>query len=319
MVCIIVLATCITVFLFIVGGYSFLQRLQRQRLEDDRLRRLAQAGDETGPPSIVRRRIFSEIPWLNRILEKITRLKALDRLLEQADSKYPAGVFILLSLFLATFGLLAGLHLANNPAISIVASPAAAVAPFYYLIWKRGRRIQKFQKQLPEALDLIARALKAGHSLYTGLKMVADESGDPLGPEFAKALAEIQYGAGVNQALKNLSMRMSSLDLRFVITAILIQRETGGNLAEVLEKIAYLIRERFKLNDRIRTLSAEGRLSAAVLIGLPFFIALVLMMINPDYLKPLTEDPAGRAMLLAAGLLLVTGILIMRRLIRIKV
>ena len=179
--------------------------------------------------------------------------------------------------------------------------------------------MEKFERQLPEALDVVARALRAGHAFSGALKMVADEMDDPIGAEFDKTLNEINFGVAVPEALKNLARRIDSLDLKFFVICVVIQRETGGNLAEILESIARIIRERFKLHGRIRILATEGKFSAIILASLPFFVALVLSLVNPRYIGVLLKDPLGR-MLAGFGLfLMIVGILSMRKLVAIKV
>ncbi len=177
----------------------------------------------------------------------------------------------------------------------------------------------KFQEQLPDALDLIARALKAGHAFSGGLRMVAEEFGDPVGTEFRKTLDEINFGVGVDQAMKNLARRVDCADLQFFVVSVIIQRETGGNLAEILEKIAALVRERFKLYGKVRTLAAEGKLSAIILIALPFLIAFYFFLIQPEYISLLFRDPIGIAMLAGASIMMVIGVLMMRKMIQIRV
>ena len=179
--------------------------------------------------------------------------------------------------------------------------------------------MEKFQRQLPDALDLVARALKAGHAFTGGLRMVADELGDPIGSEFEKTLNEINFGVGVPEALKNLPNRVDCPDLKFFITSVIIQRETGGNLAEILTKITYLIRERFKLQNRVQVLAAEGKLSAIILIAIPFVIALALSVLNPGYIKTLFIDPIGKVLVAFALIMMIIGVFVMKRMIQIKV
>lgn len=179
--------------------------------------------------------------------------------------------------------------------------------------------MQKFQRQLPDALDLVARSLKAGHAFSGGLKMVAEEFDNPVGVEFDKTMNEINLGVEVTELLKNLSNRVDCLDLNFFIISVIIQRETGGNLAEILENIARLIRERFKLHGRIRVLAAEGKLSAMILIALPFFVAFVISILNPKYIGTLITDPIGHILIAVAIIMMTLGILIMIRMIKIKV
>jgi tight adherence protein B len=243
----------------------------------------------------------------------------MDRLLEQADTQRPLGFFILLSLVLAAAGFLVFSWMTSNRLISIPAAVILGLVPFFHIYSKKRRRMEKFQRQLPEALELIARSLKAGHAFTGGLKVVIDEFDDPISTEFDTTLNEINFGAGVNEALKNLSDRVDCPDLRFFVISVIIQRETGGNLAEILEGIAYLIRERFKLQGHIRTLSAEGKLSAIILGALPFVVAFLLYLINRDYIRTLFVDPVGRIMALFAVIMMVMGILVMRKMIRIQV
>ncbi len=177
----------------------------------------------------------------------------------------------------------------------------------------------KFERQLPDAIDLIVRALKAGHAFSGGMKMVADEFADPVGTEFEKTMDEINFGVSTADALKNLIKRVDCPDVKFFVISVIIQMETGGNLAEILEKISYLIRERFKLQGRIRVLSAEGKLSAIVLIAIPFLISFYLMLVNPDYLKPLFTDPIGRFMVVLAIAMMIIGVLLIKKLISFRV
>jgi tight adherence protein B len=191
--------------------------------------------------------------------------------------------------------------------------------PFLYIYFKKKRRMEKFQRQLPDALDLVARALKAGHAFTGGLRMVAEELGDPIGTEFEKTLNEINFGVGIAEALKNIPNRVDCPDLKFFITSVIIQRETGGNLAEILTKITYLIRERFKLQNRVQVLAAEGKLSAIILIAIPFVIALALSVLNPGYIKTLFIDPIGKILVAFALIMMIIGIFVMKRMIQIKV
>jgi tight adherence protein B len=184
---------------------------------------------------------------------------------------------------------------------------------------KKNRRMKKFEQQLPNALSLIARALKAGHAFSGGLQMVNQEFEDPIGGEFQKVLSEISFGIGLDEALTNLSERVDCNDLKFFTIAIIIQKETGGNLAEILENIAHLIRERFKFYDRVNTLSAEGRLSAYILIAIPFFFALLLSILNPTFLGILGTDPIGRTLVAIALIMMVIGMFVMKKMVNIKV
>ena len=179
--------------------------------------------------------------------------------------------------------------------------------------------MKKFQAQLPEALDLMARSLRAGHAFSTGMKLAAEEFEDPLGSEFSATLDEINFGLGVPDALTNFVNRVECQDLNFFVVAVILQRETGGNLAEIMENIAHLIRERFKLYGKIRTLAAEGNLSMYVLLALPFFILGALMVVNSNYIMTLFTEPAGRVMCGVALFMMLIGSLVMRRMVKIDV
>jgi tight adherence protein B len=194
-----------------------------------------------------------------------------------------------------------------------------AYFPFFYLVLKKNRRMEKFEAQLPEAMELMARALKAGHAFSGALKMVVEEMDEPIAEEFNKTIGEINFGVDVPEALKNLSLRVDCQDLRFFVISVIIQRETGGNLAEILENIAHLIRERFKLHGRIRVLSAEGKFSAVVLIGLPFLVASIIAIINPEYIGTLLTDPIGNILVVVAVIMMFLGVAVMKRMIQIKV
>ena len=179
--------------------------------------------------------------------------------------------------------------------------------------------MRKFQEQLPNALELMARALRAGHAFSSGLKMVADEFADPMGAEFEKVLDEINYGIAVPEAMKNISNRVDCTDLKYFVISVIIQRETVGNLSEILENISHIIRERFKFEGRVRVLASEGKFSALVLIALPFVIGFAVFIFNQEYIKPLATDPIGRIMIAGAIIMMCVGVFVIKNIIKIKV
>ena len=271
-------------------------------------------------PDLMRKRVLSDVPLLNEILLRITGIDRLDRLRYMANSSFPSGFFILLSLFFAGLGFLAFYLLVKiGLMLSVISGGLCATLPILYLYIKKTRRMKKYQAQLPEALDLMARSLRAGHAFSTGMKLAADEFEDPLGPEFTITIDEINFGLGVPQALKNLVNRVECRDLNFFVVAVILQRETGGNLAEVMENIAYLIRERFKFYGKVKALAAEGKLSMIILIALPFFIVGILLVLNPKYIMILFTDPVGRIMCAVSVIMMIIGGFIMRRIIDIEV
>lgn len=191
--------------------------------------------------------------------------------------------------------------------------------PYFVLQSSRTKRLQKFDEQLPEVLDLISRALRAGHAFPSAIQMVGTEAQEPIAGEFRKTFEEINYGIPLTDAMKNLADRVPSIDLRYFIVAVILQRETGGNLAELLGNLGTLIRERFKLIGRIRVLSAEGKMSGYILGGLPFAVAAMIFMTNREFLSVLWTDPAGPKLVGGAAVLMLIGAIWMRQIIRIKV
>jgi tight adherence protein B len=181
------------------------------------------------------------------------------------------------------------------------------------------KRLQRLRKQLPEALDLISRALKAGHAFTGGMRLAADEFDDPIGPEFAEVLDEINFGVSVPVALRNLANRVQVPEIKYFVIGVILQRETGGNLAELMDILAGLLRERFIFDGKVRTLSAEGKLSAVVLVCLPFFIITYLKLTQPDYMDLLFTDPIGRVMMVVAAIMMLVGIFVMTRMVKIEV
>jgi tight adherence protein B len=268
---------------------------------------------------IMRKSMLSEVPWLNRMLLSMRWTDHLSSLIEKSGTESTLGVLILLSILLASGGFVILLWVGSHSLLSLMIALFLGIVPFLYIYMKKQRRMEKFQRQLPDALDLIARALKAGHAFTGGLKMVGDEIGEPVGTEFEKTLHEINFGAGIPEALKNLTQRVDCPDLRFFIISVIIQRETGGNLAEILGKISYLIRERFKLQNRVQVLASEGKLSAIILITIPFVIALALSVLNPGYIRTLFIDPVGKGLVAFALFMMVIGIIVMKRMIQIRV
>lgn len=284
-----------------------------------RLNSLTFSEDENEAIDLRRKVMYSEVPWLNRVLSSLRWVERIQRLLEQSGTTYPLGFFILLSILLLIGGFLVGSLITSNYLVLFPGAAFLGVMPFLYIYLKKKERMNKFQRQLPDALDLLARSLKAGHAFSGGLKMVADEMGDPIGHEFDNTLNEINFGVGVPEALKNLSNRVDCVDLNFFVISIIIQRDTGGNLAEILENIAYLIRERFKLYGRVRVLAGEGKLSAIILVALPFLLAFVLSLINPEYIGTLIKDPIGHVFIGIGLVMMIIGIFTMSKMIKIKV
>jgi tight adherence protein B len=270
---------------------------------------------------IVKKRTLSQIPWFNEILVNLRAptISRLERLHQQADARQPLGFFILLSVATAAVGAYLTFVMSRSVLAALVAAGLAALLPWVYLSFRKNKRLRAFERQLPDALDMIARALKAGHALTGGFQMVAMEFADPARTEFRKTLDEINFGQSYEDALRNMSKRFDCPDLKFFVLSVIIQRQSGGNMAEILEKIGSLIRERFKLFGKVKALTGEARISAVVLTILPFAIAAAIYFLNRNYMEVLFTEPAGQIMVGAAAVMMVLGIFVMRRMITIEV
>jgi tight adherence protein B len=253
------------------------------------------------------------------MLSSMTNLGGLEKLLQQANSQMPLGVFLMVSAVLGVAGMVVAAFMDYPLLVAGGVGLVCLMLPLMKIKMQRAARFKEFERQLPEALDLMARALRAGHAFSVGMKMVGDEFPDPIGPEFNRTVEEISFGIDVPAAMNNLNERVISTDLKFFITALVVQRETGGNLAEIIEAISRLIRQRFELLGRVKALSAEGRLSGIVLFVMPFVMGGVLWWMNEDYMRLLIEDDLGLMMLGAAGLLMLFGAVIMKKMCDIKV
>jgi len=299
-------------------AYRTMRNPNRKKIRK-RLGKFTARGDGAEPADILRKRRLSDVPFLNEILSRMPGIRSLDKLLQQANVPYPIGVFILIAVVLALAGYLGASLITRNYAVSVISAVALSAAPFFYLRFKKKKRMEKFQSQLPEGLDLIGRALKAGHAFTSGMKIAADEFNDPLGPEFEKTLDEVNFGISVTEALKNLAARVDCPDLKYFVVSVILQRETGGNLAEIMEGIASLIRERFKFKGKVRVLAAEGKLSGIILLALPFLVVGAIRFLNPTYISTLWSDPAGRMMVYIALAMMVVGALAIKKLVNIEV
>ena len=284
-----------------------------------RLKTISSGEPVDEPLDIIRQQVLSDVPSLNRILAHFQFAHRLDRLLQQANVHFPLGVFVLLSIISFLIVFLGAYLTSKSYGISLIAAALAGLIPFYYLLWKRKTRIRKFQRQFPDALDFISRAMKAGYAITNGVKAAADEFEDPIGTEFDKIIDEVNFGVNFSDAMKNLANRMDSPDVKFFVVSLIIQREAGGNLTEIIEKLAYIIRERFKLEGKIRVLASEGKLSCVILVALPFLVLGAMGVMNPQYLSTLFTEPAGRIMVYIAGGMMVLGIMVMKRIINIRV
>jgi tight adherence protein B len=268
---------------------------------------------------LARNELMSEIPMVNRTLINIQAALQLKRMLDQADLHITPSRLLMFSFMAGMLGALAASVLTVFIPIMILAGLGTASIPFIHVWWKRRKRFNSFLEHLPDALDLVSRALSAGHAFSEALHMVSTEMPEPIATEFRKAYEEQNLGLSVKLALENLTQRIPLLDLKMCVTAILIQRETGGNLAEILEKVAYTIRERFRIMGDLKTLTTSSRMSAWLLCALPIFVALAVTVMNPEYMSVLWKDPRGHYLIAAAMTMQVIGMLIVRKILKIKI
>ena len=301
-------------------GASRLPGMMMQRRLEDRLLEVTQPLEEKDDAkALVKVATEGPLPGLDRMLGGTTHGSSLGRWIEQSGMKASISCVLLVALMSAVVvALIAGLA-TRAPWGLPVGFAIGFALPFVVLNIKRGRRMRAFEEQFPEALDLIARALKAGHAFATGLKMAADELPEPVGPEFRKTFEEQNYGLPLKDALDNLTLRIPLLDVRFFATAVLIQRETGGNLAEILENLAHVVRERFKILRQVRVYTAHGRFTGYVLLALPAVLGIALSFINPDHMNMLFRERMGQMLLMFALVMQTIGFLWIKQVIKIEV
>lgn len=267
---------------------------------------------------ILKRESLSDVPWLDQLLQSLPFSARLRLLLSQADSSWTVGKLLFGSLLLALVVFWIGTFKVTLP-LSAAAGALAGAAPFIFLAGKRSARMRRFDELLPDAIDLMSRGLKAGHAVNSAIEMVAQEVPDPVGTEFRRVFEEQNFGLPMREALINLSNRVPLPDVNFVVTAMLVQRETGGNLAEILDKTVTVIRERFRLRGQLRIYTAQGRLTGWILTALPFGMFFILNFLNPDYEGIMLTDPLGQKLLYLGIILIAIGWYAIRKVIDIKV
>jgi tight adherence protein B len=270
-------------------------------------------------PDVLKSELLSDVPSLNRILVHFNIAVQMDKRLKQANLEMKVGTFFLLSCLLFGLGLLAGALWHWPLLISLIVGGFLCTIPTFVIHVRKNNRIKRFIMYFPEALEMFARSLRAGHSFTGAIQLVGQEMPDPIGMEFQKVFDEQNLGIPLRTALIGLTNRIDILDVKFFVTAVLIQRETGGNLAEIVDKIAYVIRERFRIQGQLKIHTAQARLTGIVLAFLPIGVAFILFLLSPGYMKPLWTEPVGRSMILGAIILQIMGMLVIRKIIRIKI
>jgi len=300
--------------------YAFVLRPEGQEDRALRQRLKSRAPSESPGTTVVRKDDqLSAVKPLDRVLRRWQQPDShLSELIAQSGMSTTIGAFILASVLCALVGLLATIQLTSSFGIGLAVSAVAALVPYFYLRRKAASRLATFEEQFPDAIDLLARSLRAGHALPTALQNVADEIPDPVGGEFKVLFDQQNYGMTLPEALRAFAVRVPVLDARFFVTAVLTQRETGGNLSEVLDNLSAVIRERFKVKRHVRVVSAHGRITGVVLGFLPPVLAFILFLISPEHIGLLWTDPLGFNMLLVGLFLQVLGVLIIRRIVDVE-
>jgi len=302
-------------------GTALDSRSSRARTIRERLKAVDSAQQRNPSPemAILRDELLSGIPVLNRVLGRWSRSSRLQLLLEQADLKLRAGKFILMCACAAGASAFFMLAITRNLLFAVLGLLLGACLPVWVVFLLRKRRFRKFETVFPQAIELLVRSARAGHPFTSSLEMIATEMSEPIAGEFRRVYEEQKFGLPIRDALLNLAVRVPIIDVKFFITSVMLQRETGGNLAEILDKLAYVIRERFRLLRQVRVYTAQGRLTMMILMSLPPGLVLLWCVINPVFIKPLLTDPMGH-FLIGAGLTLqFIGFLFIRKIIEIKV
>ena len=308
----------------IVGSYfaiTALPGMMAKRELDKRLRDVSftSDGSDGEEASILRKMSEGPMPVVDKFIKESSSGTWLTRLIEQSGVQTtPSAIMLVTVMSAGILGLVTAVFV-PQPFAGPVAALVGAFLPFGYLMNRRTRRLNRFEEQFPEALDLLSRAVRAGHAFQTAMGMVADELSEPVGPEFKKAFDRQNFGLPLREALDEMALRVGNLDVRFFVTAVLIQRETGGNLAEILDNLAYVVRERFKIRRQVRVHTAHGRFTAWVLLSLPAVLAVALTFINADHMGLLFHERMGQMMILGAIVMQTIGYIWIRKVIKIEV
>ena len=298
------------------------QRRAQARLIKDRLATVQKAPEREPDEelALLRDEQLSKIPALDTLLRRSARVSAIQESLLQAGMKFRAGNFLVMCLICGGVAGFAALAWSGwNPAIGWVALIIGAFLPYSFVSYRRQKRFEKIEELFPEAIDTLARAVRAGHAFTTALEMISNEASEPLSSEFRQLYEEQKFGMPVRDALMNLTERVPLVDVKFFVTAVMLQRETGGNLAEILDNLSYVIRERFKIQRQVRVHTAQGRLTMALLMGMPPTVVAILAVFSPDFVRPLFYDPIGHTLLVASIALQTIGYFVIRKIIKIQV
>jgi tight adherence protein B len=269
--------------------------------------------------ALLRDEQLSEIPALDSLLRRSARVSDLQKMLAQANISMRAGNFLGISAVSGVVATILAYGLSARVEVAWIALLVGFVLPYSYASVRRNKRFEKFEELFPEAIDTLARAVRAGHAFTTALEMITAEVAEPVSGEFRQLYEEQKFGMPVRDALMNLTDRVPLVDVKFFVTAVMLQRETGGNLAEILDNLSYVIRERFKIQRQVRVYTAQGRLTMALLMGMPPIIVTTMLLLNPTFIRPLFADPIGHTLLVGGITLQTIGYFVIRKIIRIQV
>jgi len=310
----IILITAFAVVAFFTEP-SKTDKLIHSRLASLDRKRVSSGTDE---PDIVKEVAFSTIPAFDKFLRNSRAAVGLQLLIEQCDLQWTVGRIVFGTLVLICLGALLGNWWIAPGLLGWVPGLVLGALPYAFLLQKRKRRLQRFSELLPEAIDLMSRGLRAGQALSATVETIAQESDEPLRSEFRRAADEQSFGLPFREAMVNLSRRVPVADLQFLVTAILVQKETGGNLAQVLDKASHVIRERIRVGGQLRIRTAQGRLTGWILCGLPFAMFIGMNFLHPGYGKELFQDPLGQKLVTYAAVMMAIGIVLIRRIVNVK-
>ncbi|MGA9643954.1 MAG: type II secretion system F family protein [Terriglobales bacterium] len=317
----------IALLVFIVvtlGVFAVMSLLDERKSQARVLRNRLAATDKAGERAplelaLLRDEMLSRIPAFDTLLRRSERVSILQKMLAQGNVEIRAGNFLIVSAVSAALLATVAIVVGKNVMFGWAGAALGFFVPYAYASHMRARRFQKFEEKFPEAIDTLARAVRAGHAFTTALEMIANEIAEPVAGEFRQLYEEQKFGLPVRDALLNLTDRIPLVDVKFFVTAVMLQRETGGNLAEILDNLSYVIRERFKILRQVRVHTAQGRLTMVLLMALPPTIVVLMLILNPGFIHPLFADPIGHTLIVAGITLQTLGYFVIRKIIRIQV
>ncbi len=319
------IAIALLVFLVVsLGAFAVLslldQRKSQARVLRDRLSATQKPAESVqADVALLRDEMMSRIPAFDTLLRRSERVTVLQEMLSQGDVNVRAGNFLIFCLLAAVLFGFVFMVAGGSVLFGWAGLVLGFFIPYAYASHRRAKRFQRFEEKFPEAIDTLARAVRAGHAFTTALEMIANEISEPVAGEFRQLFEEQKFGLPVRDALLNLAARIPLVDVKFFVTAVMLQRETGGNLAEILDNLSYVIRERFKILRQVRVHTAQGRLTMVLLMALPPTIVVAMLTLNPSFIRPLFTDPLGHILIVAGIVLQTVGYFFIRRIIRIQV